>query len=342
MDITVNISDAVPVVSQSGFGLPLIFCTTAAHDYEEYDISEDITSVAADFASGTEIYKMVNTIAGQSPRPQKVAIFGVDLSASIQKATDLVEALNTLILTNGNWYRLLLEDKTETLIAAASEWAETNGKSFYTTFGNTTFTTDFSIRAKTNLFYKENTDRVDAAAVGYATTRIPGTYIFKFRNLNGITADALTPSELLTIRSKKMNAYISKFGNADLATNQLDEGFAANGKPIDYEESKDWVKYRITQEIARLLMNTPKLGADDAGIASIVTAVTTALDDATANTIIRRGPNKKGLYTISYLTADNLPEADIVAGRISGISFKYAYLFGIKEVAVSGSVVVNL
>jgi len=341
-DITVNISDAAPVVTQQGFGLPLVLCTSKVLAYKEYDISEDLTGVASDFASGTEVYKIASAVAGQSPRPLKLAAYGVDLSASTQKATDIVTALNTLITTNNDWYRLLLDDKTEPLISAVSDWAELNGKSFYTIFANTTFTTDFSIKAKTNLFYKENSDRTDAAAVGYASSRIPGSFIFKFKSLAGMTADALTPDKISTVRGKNMNAYIKKFGNVNMAADQLDECLAANGMNIDYEESKDWVKYRITQEIVRLLRATDKPGADDRGISSIVTAIGTALDDAANNNIIKKGPNKKGLYTVTYTSADNLLAADIQKGKISGINFSYVYLYGIKEVTVNGGVVVSL
>lgn len=341
-DITINISDASAVVTKQGFGLALILCTTKVLAYKEYDISEDLTGVVTDFAVGTEVYKMISAIAGQSPRPMTVAVYGVDLSASTQKAVDIVTALNTLITLNNDWYRLLLDDKTEALISAVSDWAELNGKSFYTIFGNTTFTTDFSVKAKTNLFYKENTDRTDAGAVGFASSRVPGSFIFKFKPLAGMTPDALTPDKINTVRGKNMNAYIKKFGNVNMAADQLDEGLAANGKSIDYEESKDWVKYRVTQEIVRLLMATDKLGADDTGIASIVTAIGTALDDATSNNIIKKGTNKKGLYTISYVSSDNLPAADIQAGKISGIKFSYIYLYGIKEVTVNGAVAVQL
>ncbi len=341
-DITINISDASTVVTQQGFGLPLILCTTKVLAYKEYDISEDLTAVVTDFAVDTEVYKMISAIAGQSPRPITVAVYGVDLSASTQKATDIVTALNTLITINNDWYRLLLDDKTEPLISAVSDWAELNGKSFYTIFANTTFTTDFTTKAKTSLFYKENTDRTDAAAVGYASSRIPGSFIFKFKTLVGMTVDALTPTEINTIRGKNMNAYIKKFGNVNMAADQLDEGLAANGQSIDYEESKDWVKYRITQEIARLLMATNKLGADDTGISQIITAIGTALDDATSNNIIKKDANKKGMYTVTYTSASNLPAADIQAGKISGIKFSYVYLYGIKEVTVNGGVVVSL
>lgn len=342
MDIAVNISDETSVVSQEGFGLTLVLCTTKTLAYKEYDITDDLTAVVPDFAAETEVYKIINTIAGQNPRPQKVAVFGTDLSASLQKPVDIVTALNTLIASYGDWYRLLLDDKTDALIGAVSDWAETNGKSFYTEYANTTFTTDFSAKAKTNLFYKANTDRLDAAVVGYAASRIPGSYIYKFKNLNIVTADALTPTDLAPIKAKNMNAYINKFSNISMEKSQLDEGLAANGKSIDFIESQDWIKYRIMQEIAKLLMATGKLGADDTGILSIVTAVGTALDDATSNNIIKKGTNKKGMYTVSSKSADNLPAEDIAAGKITGITFKYVYLYGVKEVTVNGAVAISL
>jgi hypothetical protein len=341
-DINVSITDATQLVSEAGFGLPLIVGTAAAHAYEEYDISSNLTAVVADYADTTEVYKIAAAIAGQSPRPQKLAIFGLDISSSSTKPADVTAALNTLITTNNNWYRLLLEDKTEAVIAAVSTWAENNNKMFYTEFANTTFTTDFSSKNRTVLGYKENTDRLDAAIVGYASSRIPGSFTFKFKNLAGMTADAITPTELTAIQTKKMNSYFKKFEVQGLGNAQLDGGWVASGKFIDQIESRDWIKFRIEQEIATLLTSTAKIPYTNAGIQQIVTAISAALTDATANGIIATNDDGSAAYVVAYKTVSEIPTADRTARKVTGITFSYVEAGAIHETTVTGAVVLNL
>lgn len=341
-DINVNISDQTQIISQDGFGLCLIVCTTKAQNYKEYDISADLASVVADFATNTEVYKMVNALASQNPRPTKVAIFGIDLSASVQKADDLTAALNTLITTNNDWYRIALEDETETLIAAVSTWSETNLKMFYTKFANTTFATDFTAKNRTVLGYKENTDKLDTAMMGYAATRIPGSFTFKFKNLINIDADPITPTELADIKAKNMNCYFSKFAVQGLGTAQLDNGVVASGKFIDQIESRDWVQFRIEQEIAKLLMSAEKVPYNNDGIQQVVTCVTTALNDAFKNQIIDSKEDKTPAFTVSYKTVNQISTIDKQARKLTGITFNYVELGSVQEVTVSGAVVLSL
>lgn len=341
-DINVNISDNTQIVSQAGFGLCLVVCTTKAQPYKEYDISEDLTAVEADFASNTPVYEMINTFAAQNPRPTKVAIFGVSLGASETKATDLTTALNTLITTNNDWYRMLLDDTTEALIAAVSAWTETNSKMFYSEFANTTFTTDLTTKARTVLGYKENADRLDCAMAGYAASRIPGSFTFKFKPFNGITADAITPAELTTIKSKNMNSYFTKFAVIGLGTAQLDGGVVTNGKFIDQIESRDWVQYRIEQEIAKLLMSSEKIPYNNDGIQQVVMAVMTALNDAFDNQIIDTKADKTPAFVVNYNTVDKISAADKTARKLTGITFSYVELGSVHEVTVNGAVVLQL
>lgn len=341
-DIVVSITDQTQLVTQAGFGLVLIVSTTKTLAYKEYDISEDLTELATDFASNTEVYKIASTYATQSPRPLIIAVFGVDLSTSSQKATDLAAALNTLITTNNNWYRVILEDKTEALISAMGDWCETNGKMFYTEFGNTTFTTDFTAKTRTVLGYKENTDRLDAAMAGYAATRIPGSFTFKFKNLNGITADAITPTELTAIQTKNMDCYYKKFEVQGYGTAQLDAGLVASGKRIDQIESRDWIKYRIQQELARLLTSSEKIPFNDTGIQQVVSAVKVALNDGWRNGIIDSNTNGAAAAVVSYKKKSELPSQDILNRRLTGITFQYVELGAIESVTVSGAVVLQL
>lgn len=341
-DINVIINDATQVISQEGFGKVLVVSITKELAYKEYDITENLDAIKSDFAEGTEVYKIVNTFAGQNPRPIKIAVFGKDLSASLDKPADLITALNTLITEHSNWYRIVLEDITETIIAAVSTWCEANNKMLYTQFSNTDFTTDFTLKKRSILAYKENAERLDAAMAGYAASRIPGSYTFKFKNLKGVTADALSTVKLETIRSKKLNSYIKKFEVLGIGDAQLDSGITASGEFIDHIESIDWVQFRIQNEIAKLLMTNEKIPYSDAGIQMVVVAVTTALNDAFANGIVLEGADKSPQFSIGYKALNNIPELDRKNRKLTGITFSYAEAGAIEEATISGSVVLSL
>lgn len=341
-DINVIISDQTQVTSQEGFGKVLVLATGVTQEYKEYNISENLEEVLEDFAENTEVYKIVNAFASQIPRPTVVAIYGMNLSSSTDKAADVTTALNALITTENNWYRIALEDKTETVITAVSTWAEANKKMFYTQFANTTFTTDFTSKKRSVLGYKEGTERLDASMLGYAASRIPGSFTFKFKNLKNITADALSSSEIATIKNKNMNSYIKKFEVLGIGDAQLDNGVTASGDFIDHIESMDWVEFRIQYEIAKLLVTSEKVPYTNAGIQTVVVAVTTALQDAFNNGIIGTNEDNTPAFVVNYKNLNDIPQADRAARKLTGITFSYVEAGAIHEVTINGAVVLEL
>ncbi|RXN65940.1 DUF3383 family protein, partial [Clostridium botulinum] len=172
-------------------------------------------------------------------------------------------------------------------------------------------------RNKTVLGFKKNDERLDAGMTGLALTRIPGSFTFKFKNIKGLTADIIPDSELQAVKGKNMNAYIRKFDVQDLGTAQLDEGKVASGMYIDQVESRDWVKFRIENEIAKLLMTTEKIPYDNLGIQMVVSAVDVALNDAFKNKIILGNDDGVPQFTVKYNTLDKIHIEDRKARRIT-------------------------
>ncbi|AXG97743.1 DUF3383 family protein [Clostridium botulinum] len=341
-DINVNFSDATQVISKDGFGKVLILDTERDSDYKEYDISRSIIELQKNYDPQTEVFKIANIIASQDPRPNKVAVFGKGLKSSEDKVADLIGALNLLINEHNNWYRLLCTDLDEKTIGGLSSWCEANQKMFYTQFNTAEITVDLTERNKTVLGFKKNDERLDAGMTGLALTRIPGSFTFKFKNIKGLTADIIPDSELQAVKGKNMNAYIRKFDVQDLGTAQLDEGKVASGMYIDQVESRDWVKFRIENEIAKLLMTTEKIPYDNLGIQMVVSAVDVALNDAFKNKIILGNDDGVPQFTVKYNTLDKIHIEDRKARRITGIEFQYIEAGAIHEVGVTGSVVLNL
>ena len=340
-DIIVNMTDNTQVTSKEGFGKTLVFCTTKDIE-KQYDISDDLSLVQEDFPVETEMYKIINTFASQQPRPRNILVLGKDLSSSVDKGNDIITTLNDFITKTNDWYRLIVEDLDEKIISKVSEWAETNSKQFYTQLSNTEFTTDYSSKKRTVLNFKKNDDRLDAAMAGYASTRVPGSYTFKFKNLKNISADSLTPTEIKTTEEKNMNIYIRKFQVIGMGQDQLNNGIVANGDYIDHYESMDWIVFRVKQEVAKLLMTTEKVPYTDDGIQSVVLSVITALNDGVSNGIIATNAQNEPLYDVNFLTVDEIDLEDRKNRKLTGINFKYVEAGAIESVTVNGSVALQL
>ncbi|WP_125153667.1 DUF3383 family protein [Clostridium rectalis] len=341
-DIVVNMTDQTQVTSQEGFGKTLVISTTKDLQYKEYNISDNLSTVQQDFPTDSEMYKIINTFASQKERPSKIYVFGKDLTASQNKSSDLITALNTLITEHNNWYRLLLEDSTETIISAVSTWCDTNSKQFYTQFDETGFSTDFTAKKRTILGYKEQEERLDAAMAGYASTRVPGSFNYKHTPLQSITPDSLTPEELSTILSKNMNPYIKGYEVIDIGDSYLGAGVMSNGKYIDHMESMDWVEYRIKQEIAKLFITSQKIPYTNSGIQQVVTSVIVALQDAYNNEIIGENEDNTPAFTVDFKTLKDISLIDRSQRKLTGITFKYVEAGAIESTIINGSVVLEL
>lgn len=101
MDINVIINDLTRSVSRQGFGNVLLLDLYSSNAYKEYDISNGLTSVLADYSDTTAAYKSALAFSKQNPNPGKIAIAGVNFGT---EKTDV--GSTTLTLDSGLTYSL--------------------------------------------------------------------------------------------------------------------------------------------------------------------------------------------------------------------------------------------
>lgn len=345
-DIEVNITAKNVITTAEGWGICLYTCTSKALDYKLYDISDNLNAVESDFADTTDTYKWAEIFAAQSPRPQKLAIFGVDLSSSQSKASDLKTALDTLLKTHSDFERIAVDDITPATIKVISDWAEANGKMYYTVF-TAIPTDDYTSKQKTVLNYRTapktgTVQRIDAAEMGFAAARIPGSFTFKFKHLNNIDADVIDSDTIDSALAKSMNIYWEKFKIQGVGSAQIDAGTVANGDYIDTVESRDYVKALIATQVANLLTSNDKVPYDNTGIQQLVTCVNTGLSNAHDVGIVANKADGTPDFTVNYKTIDQMSDTDRLARKISGITFKYRELGGIHGVDIEGIATLTL
>lgn len=343
-DITVTIKDSTQIVSKEGFGKTVLFLTSQEKPFTEYDISDDLKKVAEDFETSSIPYKMIETFSMAIPKPKTIAVYGKKLGDEAS-GDDLKEALINFNHDAPAWYKLVLENQSLDFVEAASKWCEQNDKVLYATVTDKTESVSEKLKeiSNTKLFYTTHEEqRNESAVAGLASTRVPGSFTYKFKNLPGIEPDYLAPEKIKELTSKNINCYIPKFRGQNLEKNQLNSGLATDGDFADRREGMAYIKDRIIAEIAKMLMETEKVPFTNDGIHMIKSCVETALNEAYADGIIRPDNDGNGDFKVDYIPFEDLEMKDIKKRILKGITFKYGEAGAIETVYVEGEVVLEL
>src|SRR5690606_7370189 len=110
--------------------MPLILATNGQKDYAEYT---SIADVAEDYPETTAAYKIAARVLGQSPRPSRIAMVGVEYE---EEPTELIAALNSLVDAHNDWYFLLCDQQGDAEITALSTWVDTQKKLYFASTDN--------------------------------------------------------------------------------------------------------------------------------------------------------------------------------------------------------------
>ena len=179
-------------------------------------------------------------------------------------------------------------------------------------------------------FYSANaaTEYPDAALLGNRLGTDPGTATWKFKTLTGVSADALSTTQISNADSKSANHYTSVNSR-----NIFREGVTSSGEFIDVIRGIDWLQVRLQEDIYDLLVNSPKIPMTNGGIASVASRVQNRLDDAVTQGLISS-------YVITAPDINDIPLADRQARRLTGITFNATLAGAVHFVEIEGSVTV--
>ncbi|UYD72121.1 tail sheath protein [Vibrio phage vB_VpaM_VPs20] len=157
------------------------------------------------------------------------------------------------------------------------------------------------------------------------------------KQLNGVTAEALTLTQKNTLESKNGNAVIT-VGSA----NVYSDSRMANGTWFDTIHGVDWLQNRIETDVFnRLFSTSTKVPYNDTGISIIYQAVEGALRQGVTNGLISPGNTSDGTYLplgyeISYVPTSNVSPADKGNRHYAGMSFKAVGAGAIHGVTITG------
>jgi len=168
-----------------------------------------------------------------------------------------------------------------------------------------------------------------AAWVGLMAPTDPGSATWKFKEVNGASADKFTTQEKKNIEDKNGNVYITVAG-----INMFEQGVSASGEFIDIMRGTDWIQARIQEQVFGLLTSSPKVPYDDGGIESIGLQVEDVLDRAVDRTILVGGEDGPIVTVPKRLETT---KADRAARFLRDVKFTGFYAGAIHKVQIDGT-----
>lgn len=324
-DVEVIVTRETATLSQAGFGMPLVFSTSGEQAYGEYT---DISDVSEDYNEETEAYKIASRILGQSPRPSRIAMVGIDYGEE-DGTSALVSALNDLIEKNNDWYFLTSDRNSEDEIKALSAWVDTQNKLYFVTTDKLDLVDNLESENTAIMYHNDPTQYVAEGWVGRCAPELPGSITWKSKTINGVTEADITTTELVQLHENGGNSYIRKLGIL-----QSSEGLVTSGEYIDVIRSQHFIEARLEEQVSRLFMTSKKVPYDNSGIALVVAECESVMKQATSQGIIALDDDGNGMWTVDAPRREDIPTNDVASRKLDGVVIEATLAGAIHEATI--------
>lgn len=341
--IEISVTRQTQAVSRAGFGTLMILGPNATFE-ERVRSYTSLSQVAEDFEITTPEYIMANKVLSQSPRPSLFKIGRSDIGGEDSTVTEAVQAVADY---DGDWYFLLATTHVTADQQALAEWTEANSRLYFTSTQDTNaldagVETDIGSilnglgldRTLVTYLSRADTQYIEAAIVAKLCTYTPGSVNWAFKNLSGVTADVITPTQELVLQGTKFsvgkgyNTY-TNIGGVDM----FFDGHAVGGEWIDVMRGSDALQARMRERIFGTMANSIKLDYNDDGAALIVANMRATLQDFYESKFI------EGDFTV---TAPQLRKVDsnLRVNRVAeGFTFTANLTGAINYVGITGTLI---
>ena len=327
-DVTVIVTRETAVLTQAGFGMPLILATNETKDYQEY---VDLASVAEDYSETTDAYKIANAVFAQNPSPTKLAILGVSYDPGTDTPTDLTSALNTLVDKRDDWYFLLCDQNGDDEIEALAGWVNAQNKLYFATTQNLTLV-DGMESERTAIMYHDDPEEYAAEAwVGACAPQLPGSITWKNQQLNGITEPDIGVADMTALHDNGGNTIKRQLGILVTSNAWVTTGT----EYIDVMRSSDFLEARLQEAVTRLLIVNGKIPYDNTGIAQVVAACEPVLQQASEQGIVAYDDEEERfMWEITAPRREDIPVNDIASRKLDNVKIEVTLAGAIHEVTL--------
>lgn len=351
-DVAATIQTALQAVATGGYT-----AATCTHTNGRFYITSGTTGASSTIsfltpvspATGTDISSLLEMQMGEGTKVNGIV------------AETITASLTAIENVTQDWYGLVFTKEVrddvvingENAVEAAAAWVQSRIK----VFGNTTnnedsfdsvSTTDIGAVVKAAGYRRTITtyssfpsQYPSASALGRAFTvnfnQPNSTITLKFKQLPGITVEALTQNQKAVLDSKNINAFIDVGGNPMYA-----ESFMADGVFFDEVHGVDWLQSAIqTNVFGYTYTRTTKVPLTDPGVASEEQQAIRALDEGRRNGLLAAGTTIDGEYLPNGYKTTVIPVADISqsdkeARQYNGLSFVALGAGAIHGVQING------
>lgn len=331
--VEVTISRQTQVPTAAGFGIAAFVSADATlTEIKGYANLEEVTTDSAN--AGADSLAFCTAYFGQAIAPEKVYI--------IPDGDDtLTAALDAAIEVFNDWYVLTCASRTASDILELSGWvqarANSNPKLFFANTSDASVLdpadeTDpaslamLAAKDRTIVCYKANADEFVGAWLGLILPTNPGTTIWAFKTLAGITPDSLTSSDISTALDKKANIY-QRIAGINMANN----GTTAM-EWIDVMRGLDWLVSEISTNLFGYMVRQPKIPFTDEGVSAVKANIQDSLSLAVDRDILA-GEVKVQAPLVSSVSLANK------ANRVlPDVTFTGVLAGAIQKVIVKGTV----
>lgn len=207
-----------------------------------------------------------------------------------------VETLEAVEVENDTWYCVVAETQVtaeqEALSDAVQAREKIYGLSSSDSVAPTAGVTDigYKLNAKLNTrtfgvyLPTAATEYPEAAWVGSQGAVTPGANDWDLKRASGVTVSKLSSTAKTNLEAKSWNYYTAKAG-----VNIFQNGDMFDGKAIDIQVGKDWLKARLQEGVYYRMINSLKVPFTDAGMLIIENEIRAVLSQAQANGLIGAG-----------------------------------------------------
>lgn len=344
--VTINISQSTRPISRRAFGWAMILGahTKPSGRFKWYSKADWATEMAADgFLTTEDIYTAVSKYFAQTPSPTKV---GVGQISGVETTT---QALDAVLAEDGDWYGLVLIDKTAANQKLAMAWAETNKRLFVTSAWDSNIfdvadggeSTSIAYYAKANAYkytaVLATTGSLypEAAWFGRCLPKDPGTINWAHKTLASVTVDKLTTTQRTNAHAKYASTYEAVGG-----VNVTEEGWTGSGDFLDVRQALDWLEATLQADIWAALARTDKVPYTDDGIKVIETEVRAVLKQATDNGVLADFDSSQGDHVTFPAAADATTANKTTRTLVCPNCFSRRLAGNLNHITVNGDITV--
>ncbi len=265
-----------------------------------------------------------------------------DTTPTASPADDLTAAIGV----DSDWYGISGEHQDETNITAIATWAETNKKFHAYTSADSADTGSgtgvghsMKVAGNTYTFGQYSKTPITYGGTGIMASSFvydPGTATMAFKQIAGTAVDTLTDTQIANLTADNMNYYVST-ANVNVTMN----GVMASGMYGDLRRGIDALAAQIQIQVFALLVNTPKVAYDPAGISMVGAEVQSALNQFIPTpfspaALLRNDPGFQPVVSLPLIA--NTTAVDRAARILRNVNFVAYAQNAVQTVRIVGTI----